>query len=240
MREMLIAAIFLVLGAVPAHALSTATAFATIDWTGFTFTSTGSLSVTVIQSFPPQESGGPVLVTPTTVFGTANASGSAVNGLLTAAASATTFQPGAGSGNFGVGDASALDQFILMGTGTGNIVVSVPYHIAVFVDVTDPTHDLAFAIASVSLSEFHMGPTFAVARLDNVTGSVTRDGVLTLATPFPTTAGVPGLIGFSIDAHVIAGSALPEAPTMVLTAFGLIPAVLLFGSRHYSPSSHDS
>ena len=146
MREILIAATFLILGAIPAHALSTASAFATIDWTGFTFTTTGDLSVTVAQSFAPQESGGPVSVTPTTAFGTANAAGSAVNGLLTAAASATTLQPGAGFGNFGVGHASALDQFILAGTGTGSIVVSVPYHIAVFVDVTDLMHDLAFAV----------------------------------------------------------------------------------------------
>jgi hypothetical protein len=85
MRTKIPAAIFLVLIAAPAYALSTASALVTIDWTHFTWTTTGNLSLTVGQSFDPRGSSF-TSMTPTTAFGTASASASYVNGFVTAAA----------------------------------------------------------------------------------------------------------------------------------------------------------
>ena len=98
MRTKLLASIFvLTLMAAPAEALSTASAFVTVDWTGFAFTTTGSLSVSIAQSVDPHESGGGFTqITPITDFDTASDSGSSVNGFLSAVASTATLQPGAG------------------------------------------------------------------------------------------------------------------------------------------------
>jgi len=232
MRTKLLATIFLVLNAAPAHALNSASAFATLNWAGFTFTTTGSVNVMNITVID-QHGDSFTSMTPTTAFGTASASASSVNGFVTAAAAATTLGFG-GDVNVGRAIGIAQDFLVLFGTGTGTVVVSVPYHIGVNIDEPDPSFDKAFASATIGISDLLSVPTLTTLVLD-ATGSVTRDGVLTVATPYPAPIGAPFTFGFRIFADVTATSAVPEVPTMLLVAFGLVLAMLVLRARRRGP-----
>jgi hypothetical protein len=201
------ATIFFILSAAPAYALNTAAGFATLDWTNFTFTTTGSVNVTGTHVFLRQEGGGSI-VTPTTGFGSASASGSSVNGFISTAAFANTLQSGGDANRArAIGIADEFVQFV--GTGTGTVGVSIPYHVVLSVD--DPVPGLDIAFTNVTLLVDAKEASTSVSFGLDATGTATHDGVLTVAVPF---SGAPGReVAVSVIADLVASAAVPEAST---------------------------
>jgi hypothetical protein len=114
---------------------------AIFDWTGFTFTTTGTLSATMIV----QASQG--ATTTTMTKGSAIAAASAVNGFLTTSAGAVASPRFA---NVGRANVFASSVFWFYGTGAGSLVVTVPYNLELnSVETSD--RDITSASASVFL-----------------------------------------------------------------------------------------
>ena len=164
-----------------AEALGIATADVTLDWSGFAYTTTGSLAITRIDrpdGYPQASTS--TNTTDSTPLGTATATASSVNGLMTASSTATTLGDG-GAANVAVSYATAQDTFWLYGTGQGVLTVTVPYHMVLTAVGDNPARDLFDADASVSFSTgpgFIQGGWITDTLALHSAGSITRDGVL--------------------------------------------------------------
>jgi len=198
---------------------------ATVDWTGFTFTTTGTLSATMIQG-ADQFASPFTHTTPTTPEGSATAAASAVNGFITISAGAVA----SGPEFFNVGEASvfAENSFFFYGTGVGSLVVTVPYNLelnSVVTSVEPSTNDITSATASVSLFS---GPGVIPGGFDSAAlsltgaGSMSRDGMLTVSIPLVNPTFGP-LCGFFLNPGVTASAAVPETTsTLVLLTLALL------------------
>jgi len=192
---------------------------ATFDWTGFTFTTTGTLSVTMIAQ-ASQGAFTSTTTTPTTPEGSATAAASAVNGFVTTSAGAVATGPGF----FNVGRANGFAEniFWFYGTGAGSLVVTVPYHLELnSVETSD--RDFTSASASVNLDTTCCGGTDASDVLSLTgAGAMSHDGILTASLPlFNPTFGP--LVGFFLFPEARASAAVPETTsTLVLLTLGLL------------------
>jgi hypothetical protein len=205
--------------ATSAEALSVASAEATLDWTGFTFTTTGTLSPIMIvypSSFPSV--GTFTTTTPTTPKGSATASASAVNGFLAASAGAEATAPG--FANVGQAGASALSAFLFYATGSGELVVTVPYQLELSIVETSDL-DLTSSSASVFLSSGPDGSFDSDSIELTGAGTMTSVGSLTAAIPLGNATFGP-LLNFHASADVRASAAVPEAPSRLLLGLGIL------------------
>jgi hypothetical protein len=226
---LLLAAVIVAASSTSADALNMVTAEATLDGTEFRFTTTGTLVVSgtengMVHAF------GSAPTTPTTNTGSAIAHASIDNGFLAATAGAATTGEG-GLPNAGQASAVVLASITLFGTGTGSVVVAVPYQLSL-VSVETDERDLTSAEANVS---FEIGPGVS-ARGDardaidlNGAGSISRDGILTASREFSNPTWGP-LVSFSGTAQVSVTSALPEdtSSLLLLTVGLLVLAALLY------------
>lgn len=218
MRPLLIALAVVLHAASAAEAVSIVSAEATLDWTGFTFTTTGTLAVTGIYPAGHNE-------TPwTQTTGSATAAASTTNGFLAATAGAVT-TGGEGFPNVGQASASAYSIFSLYGTGSGSLVVTLPYRLEVTSVETDAL-DITNASAAV---RFFTGPGvgsnddwFASDALALVgAGTLSRVGVLTASRPFSNPTWGP-LVFLNGQAEARAVAAVPEPTTLLLVGVGLV------------------
>jgi hypothetical protein len=227
-------AVIVLVSSTSAEALSIVNAEAILDWTGFTFTTTGTLAVSLIDQPRISVSTWYTPTTPTTTTGSASAEASAVNGYLTAAAGAQTIADG-GLPNVGEASAFVSETFWLYGTGTGSLVVTVPYHLAL-TSLEADERDLTHAAAGVN---FVIGP--GVSGVDYVwdaitldgAGSISRDGILTAASREFSNPTWGPLVSLSGTTHVYASSALPEDTSSVLL---LVLGLLVIGAFRWRRS----
>jgi hypothetical protein len=233
-----ILAVILAASSTSAEAVSTVNAEATFDWTGFTFTTTGTLSATMIAQ-ASQGASTSTSATPTTQGGSATAAASAVNGFLTISAGALTTS-GGGFPNVGQADVFASSIFWFYGTGAGSLVVTVPYRLEL-ISVATSDNDITSASAWVNL---FTGPgvgsnsdSFVSDALSLTgAGAMSRDGVLTASQPlFNPTFGP--LVSLDLQAEVRASAAVPETTSsLVLLTLGL----LVIGALLAVPAARNS
>ena len=219
----LLLAVILAASSTSAEAVSTVNAEATFDWTGFTFTTTGTLSATMIVQ-ASQGASTFTTTTPTTPGGSATDVASAVNGFLTTSAGAVATAPG--FTNVGQADIFASSVFWFYGTGAGSLVVTVPYHLEL-TSVETSDNDITSASAWLNLST---GPgvgsnsDWFVSDALSLTeaGAMSRDGVLTASRPlFNPTFGP--LVSLDLQTEVRASAAVPETTSpLVLLTLGLL------------------
>jgi len=215
-----------------AEAVSAVSAEATLDWTGFTFTTAGTLSATLIDqtstlSFPLTET------TPTTPTGAATAAASVTNGFLSAVAGALTTSDGGPNGvlpNVGQAEAFVLRNFFFYGTGSGALVIRLPYHLQI-TSTEAGSRDITNGSASVSLfTGPGVGSNSDWFAQDSISlsgaGTISRDGVLTASRLLSNPIFGP-LVSFDVDAKARASAAVPEVGSLVLGSVGL----LLIGAR---------
>jgi hypothetical protein len=226
---LLLAAVIVAASSTSADALNMVTAEATLDWTGFTFTTTGTLVVSPQNTMIHTPPSAPT--TPITDTGLAIAHASVDNGFLSATAGAATIADG-GLPNAGQASAFVLATTTLFGTGTGSVVVTLPYHLALTSVETDE-RDLTSASASVN---FDIGPGVSAGGdvrdaidLDGA-GSFIRDGTLRAESREFSNPTWGPLVSFSGTAQVSVTSALPEdmSSLLLLTAGLLVLAALLY------------
>jgi hypothetical protein len=206
---------------------SVVSAEATADWTSFTFTTTGNLSATMIVQ-ASQEASTSTTTTPTTPEGSATAAASAVNGFLTTSAGAVATGPG--FANVGRGFVFASSVFWFYGTGTGSLVVTVPYHLELnSVETSD--RDITSASASVNLftGPGVGGSTDASDALSLTgAGAMSHDGMLTATSRLLVNPTFGPLVDLGLFTEVRASAAVPETTsTLVLLTLGL----LVIGAR---------
>jgi hypothetical protein len=219
----LLLAVILAISSTAAEALSTVNAEGIFDWSSFTFTTTGTLSATMIQQ-ASQGASTSTKTTPTTPEGSATAAASAVNGFLTISAGALTTS-GGGFANVGQADVFASSVFWFYGTGVGSLVVTVPYHLEL-TSVETSNNDITSASAWVNLFTgpgVGSNPDWFVSDAISLTGAgaMSRDGVLKASRPlFNPTFGP--LVGLFLDAEVRASAAVPEPSSLVLLTLGLL------------------
>ena len=220
-----------------AEALSVVNAEATFDWTSFAFTTTGTLAATMIVQ-ASQGAFTSVSTTPTTPEGSATATASAVNGLITISAGAEAGGPG--FFNVGQADVFASSIFWFYGTGDGSLVVTVPYHLEL---TSVETSDVDITSASASVNLFTgpgvgSNPDWFVSDALSLTGdgAVILDGVLTASRPLSSPTFGP-LVGLFLQAEVTASAAVPEANTLLLLGLALL--FLGVVSRPWKPATSD-
>jgi hypothetical protein len=229
---LLLAAVIVAASSTSTDALNMVTAEATLDWTEFRFTTSGTLVVTGIENGMVHAFGS-APTTPITETGSAIAHASIDNGFLTATAGAATTGDG-GSPNAGQASAVVLASITLFGTGTGSVVVTVPYQLSL-VSVETDERDLTSAEANVS---FEIGPGVS-ARGDardaidlDGEGSISRDGILTTASREFSNPTWGPLVSFSGTAQVSVTSAVPEdTSSLLLLAVGLLALAALLYTR---------
>lgn len=204
--------------ATSAEALSVVSAEATLDWTGFTFTTTGTLSpIMIVYPLPPSGSTF-TKTTPSNPGGMASADASSVNGFLSASTSALT-TPGEGLPNVGQAGASASSVFFFYATGSGELVVTVPYQLELSIVETSDL-DLTSSSASVLLSGARGSFDSDSIELTGA-GTMTSVGSLTAAIPLGNATFGP-LLSFHASADVRASAAVPEAPSLLLLGLGIL------------------
>lgn len=206
-----------------AEALSIVEAEATLNWTGFTFTTTGTLAAKRIDG-PEVQVSTSAPTTPTTPTGSATADASAVNGFLTANATAETIADG-GLPHVGEGSAVVTETFWFTGTGSGSLVVTLPYHLEL-TSVETGDRDITSASASVSFftgpgvgsnDDWFVSDTISLAGA----GTLSRDGVLTASRHLSNSSFGP-LVVLGGQAEVRVSSAVPETGSLVLLTLGLL------------------
>src|SRR4029450_13477384 len=174
-----------------AEAVSIVNAEATLDWPGFAFTTTGTLSATMTTNVEQRASPSAI------ASGSATAAGSAVNGFVTLSAGAGATAPLTNTGQANLfGD----NIFLFTGTGVGSLVVAIPYNLEISSSQTS-NNDLTSANASVELST---GPGVGSSVSDALSltgaGGTSRDGVLNVSLPLvdPTEQ----MVGFFLHSEV--------------------------------------
>jgi hypothetical protein len=197
---------------------------AIFDWTGFTYTTTGTLSATMIVQASQGGASTSTTTTPTTLGGSTAASASAVNGFLTTSAVAVATGPG--FANVGQADVFASSIFFFYGTGAGSLVVTVPYHMEL-TSVETSDRDITSASARVNLftgpgvgsnPDWFVSDALALAEA----GAMSRDGVLTASRPLSNPTFGP-LVGLFLQGEVRASAALSETTSpLVLNTLGLL------------------
>ena len=132
-----------IMSSTSAEAVSIVNAEATLDWTGFAFTTTGTLSATMTTKGDQRAS------TSAIASGSATAAGSAANGFVTLSAGAVATAPLTNTGRAILfGD----NVFWFTGTGVGSLVVTIPYHLEISSSQTS-NNDFTSANASVVRSD---------------------------------------------------------------------------------------
>jgi len=193
---------------------------ATADWTGFTFTTTGTLSVTIVAA--DQNDSKRTKTTPTTPEGSATAAASAVNGFLTTSAGAVATGPGLL--NVGGADAFADSVLFFYATGAGSLVVTVPYHLELnaLASLMLPPSKEDFTSASAEVLLFG-GNSDRFALSLTGAGAMSHDGMLTTSVSLfnPT---FEQLVVFELSSKVtVSAAVVPETTsTLVLLTLGLL------------------
>jgi hypothetical protein len=213
----LLLAVIIAASSTSAEALSIVNAEATFDWTGLAFTTTGTLSATMI-SIGDRRASTSTRTTPTTPSDSATAAGSAVNGFVTLSAGAVATAP-AGSRNTGSASLFADNISWFYGTGVGSLVVTVPYHLKVS---SIETSDNDFTSASALVQLFTgpgvgSNPDWVVSDALSLTGAgaMSHDGVLSVSHPLSDPTWGP-LVGFWLQGEVNVSAAVPEETSPVL------------------------
>jgi hypothetical protein len=219
---------------------------ATLDWTGFTFTVTSGLTVSVVGasdfdlSFASTTLGGSSQEikdgsspqSSTSAFsqystGTANgvAQAATANGFLTTSsqASTTSLQP---SINFAESNAFTSHDFFLYGTGTGTLTVSIPFTLSVACNSSQPLGspavDLTTAADASVFLEIGPGnvglPVSDTISCQNNPG--VTNGVLTVSENFTNPTFGP-LVSIDASASTDAEAKVPEPSGLLLLAIGL-------------------
>src|SRR4029450_2344670 len=183
-----------------AEAVSIVNAEATLDWPGFAFTTTGTLSATMTTNVEQRASPSAI------ASGSATAAGSAVNGFVTLSAGAVATAPLTSTGRPTLfGD----NIFLFTGTGVGSLVVTIPYNLEISSSQTS-NNDFTSANASVELST---GPGVGSSASDALSltgaGAMSRDGVLNVSFPLvdPTSEQ---MVAFFLHSEVNVSAAVPE------------------------------
>jgi hypothetical protein len=189
-----------------AEAVSIVNAEATLDWTGFAFTTTGTLSATMTTNVEQRASPSAI------ASGSATAAGSAVNGFVTLSAGAVATAPLTNTGRANLfGD----NIFLFTGTGVGSLVVTIPYNLEISSSQTS-NNDFTSANASVELST---GPGVGSSASDALSltgaGAMSRDGVLNVSLPLvdPTSGQ---MVAFFLHSEVNVRASVPEATNSAL------------------------
>jgi hypothetical protein len=234
----LLVAIVILASSSYAEALSIVSAEATLDWAHVTITTTGTLSLTSINEIPapPGFVIGPFLstgTTPTTPSGAATAVASAGNGAFALAGALTTAD--GGLPNVGQAAATSLHFLAFVASGSGSLVVAVPYHLELSI-IESGDRDITGAVASVDLIN-GIDLSSPNARSDveislSGAGTLSRDGVLTASNlvldPFlDQTHPFDDVQRVVVGARVLASAALPEASSMLLVTVGVVGLCLL-------------
>jgi hypothetical protein len=217
----LLIAVFFTVGS--AEALSTATATATLDWTGFTWTTDGTLTVTRIDFSDPGSGFTRTRQTPSTAIGTSSALATEVNGFLTSHTEAATLSETPWQANRAEAIAEGSSIFWLYGSGVGGLTVSIPYHLALAIDAEnalDLTAGEAWVWLATGPGVTNGGWTEQRLTLD-ATGAVSQDGVLTLTRSFVNPTWGP-LVGIRAHAETSAEATVPEPSSLALLALGVV------------------
>jgi hypothetical protein len=217
----LLLTVIVIMSSTSAEAVSIVNAEATLDWTGFAFTTTGTLSATMTTN--GDQSASPSAI----ASGSATAAGSAVNGFVILSAGAVATAP---LTNTGQANLDGHNIFLFTGTGAGSLVVTIPYHLEISSSQTSNI-DLTSANASVELST---GPGVGSSASDALSltgaGAMSRDGVLNVSLPLvdPTSGS---LVGFFLQSEVNASTAVPEETNSALLLTISLLVIGAFGRR---------
>jgi hypothetical protein len=217
---------------------------ATLEWTGFTFTVTSGLTVSVVDatdfdlSFASTTLGGssqeikngsPQSNTSAfSQYSTSTANGAAqaatANGFFTTSseASTTSLQPGI---NFAESNAFISHDFFLYGTGAGTLTVSIPFTLSVACNSSQPPGSPAVdlttaADASVFLEIGPGNPLLASDTISCQNNPGVRNGVLTVSENFTNPTFGP-LVSILARASTDAEAKVPEPSGLLLLSIGL-------------------
>ena len=206
-----------------AEAVSIVNAEATLDWTGFAFTTTGTLSATMTTKSDQRAS------TSAIASGSATAAGSAVDGFVILSAGAVATAPAlltSTSRAILFGD----NQFWFTGTGVGSLVVTIPYHLEIS---SSQTSNNDFASANVSVELFRHPPGVGSSASDALSltgaGAMSRDGVLNVSLPLVDPSAT--LVGFFLQSEVNVSAAVPEETNSALLLSISLLVIGAFGRR---------
>jgi hypothetical protein len=206
-----------------AEAVSIVNAEATLDWTGFAFTTTGTLAATMTTKGDQRAS------TSAIASGSATAAGSATNGFVILSAGAVATAPALLTST-GRAILNGDNVFWFTGTGVGSLVVTIPYHLEISSSQTS-NNDFTSANASV---ELFTGPGVGSSASDALSltgaGAMSRDGVLNVSLPLvdPTSGA---LVAFFLQSEVNVSAAVPEETNSALLLSISLLVIGAFGRR---------
>jgi PEP-CTERM motif len=233
-----------------AQADSTAAAAATLDWSGLTFTVSGSLVATEVLlpgtlscSFASEAGASGLASTPvggesggckeslntsassaySALSGNAAAQAATVNGFLTSSSQAATTSS-VWNRNFGQSSAFTGFAFGFSGSGVGSLIVTIPYTLSVACSVPPDPNQTATANGSVSLM---IGPGVepGTPSSSNSVSCKTNPGIttgfLTVSEDFDNPHG-ERLVSVDAIAQTSAGASVPEPGTLGLVTIGFV------------------
>jgi hypothetical protein len=206
-----------------AEAVSIVSVEATFDYAHVTFTIADTLMPTTIFAAFPGDVFTGTTMTPPIPGGLATATASSVNGVITIAAGAVATDSAFANTARAFADVSA--GFSMLGTGSGTIVINVPYHLEIVgIDTTD--RDFTSAFASVFLSAGPGRPNVSDAIELIGAGGVSRDGVLTISDGIVLHPNFFAGVGAGLFAEVRVLASVPESSSIVLLGLGLSAVVV--------------
>ena len=240
--------------AVPVYADSFAFTQVTLDWTGLSFSLTGSLTITEIDRPGIGFGSGSgavadsltassvsnvmpfitsaIVASPASRDGHANAQASTNNGVMSMQSAVASLEYA--TSHRGFANASSGDLFWFYGSGVGSIVVSTPYTMSVSCGVDDPGNETALGLASVRLS---MGPgVFGGGQaFDSLScgqqGIGMKSGTLTVERFLDNPTWGP-LISIDAFAQTQSIVTVPEPASLVMVGVGLALVFLKIRSRN--------
>ena len=246
--------LFAVSFAVPVYADSFAFSQLTLDWTGLSFSLTGSLTVTEIDrpggSFGSSSAAradslietsmsivmpfitSAFVASPASSDGHANAQAFTNNGLMSAQSDASSL--GYATSHRAVASTFSSDLFWFYGSGVGSIVVSTPYTMSVSCGVDDPGNETALGLASVRLS-MAPGASEQGQAFDSLScgqqGIGMKSGTLTVERFLdnPTWGPLTGISALTITQSI---TTVPEPASVVMVGVGLALLFLKIRSRN--------